>query len=147
MQDDPSQTRIEIVSRLIEGEYPKYEDVIPQSCATTATVKRSEFLNNVRAASIFTGKTNDVRVCIDPERRLVEFVARNAEVGESASEMQAEGAGTRTEIAFNWRFLSEGISHMKSEYIEIGVNGEDGPALIKPKKPEGYLYVVMPIKA
>lgn len=146
-KDDPAQTRIEIVSRLIEGEYPKYEDVIPQSYSTTMTVSRSEFLNNVKAASIFTGKTNDVLVALDPEKRAVEFSARNADVGESASEMRAEGTGVRAEIAFNWRFLSDGISQMKSDLIEIGVSGEDGPALIKPKKAEGYLYVVMPIKA
>lgn len=146
-EDDPSQTHIVIVSRLIEGEYPKYQDVIPTSFAVRAMVSKNELLNHLKAASIFAGKTNDVRVKADVEREGLEISARNADVGENISFLKANLKGDNNEAAFNWRFLIEGISQMKSESVELGMNGDEGPTLARPAKDEGFLYVVMPIKA
>ncbi|MBI2573958.1 MAG: DNA polymerase III subunit beta [Candidatus Wildermuthbacteria bacterium] len=146
-EDDPSQTHIVLVSRLIEGEYPKYQDVIPSSFAARAMVSKNEFLNHLKAASIFAGKTNDVRVKTDTEREGLELSARNADIGENVSFVKASVKGENNEAAFNWRFLAEGIAQIKSENVELAMNGDEGPTLVRPTKEEGYLYVVMPIKA
>ncbi|MBI1984931.1 MAG: DNA polymerase III subunit beta, partial [Candidatus Wildermuthbacteria bacterium] len=148
-EGQPQEPAIRLVSRLIEGEYPPYQDVIPAKHTTTALVNREELLNHIRAASLFSGRMSDVRVTVNPAQKQVELGAKSADIGENTSRIQGAVAGAKVSAAFNWRFLGEGISQMKSKDIELLFSGEEGPALLRPsqKEDEGFLYVVMPIKA
>jgi len=146
-QESPLKLQIQIVSRVIEGEYPHYEDVIPSSQKTSAVVPKADLLNHLRAAGIFAGKTQEVRLRADSHKKEITFSSENTEAGSHTSTLKGEIVGESVEVAFNWRFLSEGLLHMRGERVEFGINGEDGPALLKPVEQEGYLYVIMPIKA
>ncbi len=145
----PQEPQIRLVSRLIEGEYPPYQDVIPTSHSTTVIVDREEFLNHIKAASLFSGRMNDVHITVDPEKKQLEIGARSAEVGENVSILGAKVSGEKVSIAFNWKFLGDGISQIKSQDAELLFSGQEGPLLIKPgqKQEQEFLYVAMPIKA
>ena len=145
-QERPELPKIQLISRVIEGEYPHYQDVIPAKHETTVLVERAEFLNQLKAASLFTGKTSEVRLVFDEKEQAVEFSAKNLDTGEHTSSMKAKVEGARQEISFNWRFLVDGILHMEDDEIEVGITGQESPATLKPKAMEGYLYVAMPIK-
>ncbi len=147
LEGEPQEPKIQMVSRLIEGEYPRYQDVIPTATATCAIVDREVFLNHVKASSVFAGKTNDVHVIFDPAVKQLRLSSKSVDLGENISSFSGEVTGERTEISFNWRFLSDGLSQMKSEKVEFCATTEDGPAILKPLEGEGYVYVVMPIKA
>lgn len=139
---------IQLVSRLIEGEYPPYQDVIPAKHSTTAIFAKEELANHVRAASLFSGRMNDVQMTLDPTKKQLEISAKSAEVGENTSVMKGDISGAKVSAAFNWRFFSEGLAHIKSEEVKVLLSGEENPALLLPQdSQEGYLYVVMPIKA
>src|SRR3989344_5548607 len=77
----------------------------------------------------------------------VAFVYENKEAGSHRSALRAEVEGDSVEVAFNWRFLMEGLVQMRGERVEFALNGEYGAALLRPSEQEGYLYVLMPIKA
>lgn len=138
---------IHIVSRLIEGEFPAYREIIPSSFPTTITVSRQELLVQLRAASIFSGKTNEVRLSADPAGRKLEVRSKSAETGEHSSRISAAGEGEPAEGSFNWKFLLEGISSMQAEDVEIGLSGSEGPAVFRPKEGGGFLYVIMPLRS
>lgn len=142
-----NETKVQVVSRLIEGEYPQYQDVIPKRYASKATVERAELVSQLRAASIFSGKLNDVHVALQPKKKGLELSSRSPEAGEHSSFLSAEVTGDPVEISFNWRFLLDGLLQMKAKEVEIGFGGEEAPAVLKPSASEGYLYVVMPVKA
>lgn len=144
---EASLLHIQVVSRLIEGEYPNYQDVIPKEHKTKALFTKEEFVNHVKGASVFSGKSNEIVLSVDPAKKGVSFIAQNAEAGESKSFLAAEVTGEKVEIAFNWRFLLEGLVQMKAAQIEFDLSGEDGPALLRAGDHEGYVYVIMPIKA
>jgi DNA polymerase-3 subunit beta len=139
--------KIQLVSRIIEGEYPHYQDVIPLSCKTTVLLEKTEFVNQLKASSMFSGKTNEVRLVFAPKEQQVFLSAKNLDTGEHASSMKAKIEGVSQEISFNWRFLLDGILHIANEEIELGLTDQESPVLLKPKTEEGYLYVAMPIKA
>ena len=143
----PSPVHIQVVSRLIEGEYPHYEDIMPTNHKTKAAVPRAALADHVKVAGIFSGKTNEIRVLADPTKKGLFFSSQSNEAGENKSFLEGEVTGDKVEAAFNWRFLSEGIAQMKGENLEFGLNGEDGPALLQSGDQEGYVYVIMPIKA
>lgn len=145
--ENPSLLRIQMVSRLIEGEYPHYEDVIPSSQKTSIVLPRADFLNHLKGAGIFAGKTQEVRLLVDSQKKEIEFFSENAEAGSHRSMLKGEIAGESVEVAFNWRFLGDGLAQMHGASVEFGINGEDGPALLRPSEHEGYRYVIMPIKA
>lgn len=144
---DPSEPKIQLISRVIEGEYPPYQDVIPSDHTTKITLERNSFLNQVKAASIFSGKTDEVKLIIDPVKKGTDILSKSADLGENTSFLEGKVEGERVEVAFNWRFLSDGIAQMKSSRVELYLNGQEGPALLKTTDDSGYQYVVMPIKA
>jgi len=145
--ESPSRLRIQIVSRLIEGEYPHYEDIIPSTHKTQVSLAKNEFLNHLKAAGIFAGKTQEVRFRVDPQKKETTFLSESGETGSHQSTLKGDISGEPVEVAFNWRFLSEGLAQIHGERVDFGLNGEDGPALLRPAEQAGYLYVVMPIKA
>lgn len=138
---------LQIVSRLIEGDYPQYQDVIPQEFATKAQVPKQEFVAKLRAASVFSGKMQDVKIAVDTKRHGLEISSQSSELGEHSSFLPAQLTGPPLEISFNWRFLLEGLSNIKGEEVEMGFGGEDAPVLLRPLSKDQYLYVLMPVKA
>jgi len=146
-QDDPAQTHIEIVSRLIEGEYPDYQAIIPKEYQTKTVAEKADLLTHIKASSVFAGKMSEVRLLFDPARKGVEMTAQSAEAGENTSFLEAEVTGDKSEVSFNWRFVVDGLIQIKGQEIEVGVSSEAGPTSIKPTTEEGYQYVVMPVRS
>jgi len=144
--DDPSQPHIQMVSRLIEGEYPNYQEIIPSEYRVKAIVGKGELLNQIRTASIFAGKTGEAHLTLDPQKRGIEVGAVSPDVGEHRSLLRADVTGERSEASFNWRFIADGLLQIRGGEVELGISSEEGPATIKPIPEEGYLYVVMPVR-
>src|SRR3989344_907198 len=111
------------------------------------SLAKNEFLNHLKAAGIFAGKTQEVRFRVDPQKKETTFLSESGETGSHQSTLKGDIYGEPVEVAFNWRFLSEGLAQIHGERVDFGLNGEDGPALLRPAEQAGYLYVVMPIKA
>lgn len=141
-----SHPQIHFFSRLIDGEYPKYQEIIPKKYETQIIVDRNEFLNHIKIASFFSSRINEVKLKINPKKTGFDILSQNPETGNYHSFLPAKIKGKDTEVSFNHRFLIEGISHIKSSEIIFELNGESGPAVLKPVGDESFIYVVMPIK-
>lgn len=151
LMEETEHPKIQFVSKLIEGEYPKYEEIIPKTYKTEITLDREKFLNQIKAAGIFAGRINEVKMKFEPEKQEVEIFCENPELGSHQSILPAKIKGEKTEISFNYKFLLDGLLNMKSrEFIFLlskEKEGEEGPGILKPVDDESYLYVVMPIQA
>lgn len=137
----------QLVSRLIEGEYPNYKEIIPKKFTTQISCSRPELLNQIKSASLFSGKVNEVKIKTDPKKGEVEVSSQNPESGEYKSSLAAKIKGEAIEVSFNHRFLLDGLANIKSAEINLELNGASGPGVLKPVGDQSYLYVVMPIKA
>jgi DNA polymerase-3 subunit beta len=136
----------QIISRLIDGEYPKYQEIIPQKYETKATLFHSAFLNQIKTASLFSSKSNEIKIKPNLKKSGLEVFSENQEVGENQSFLKCELEGKETGASFNYRFLLEGINSIKSQKVVFEINGDEGPAVLRPVGDQSYLYVVMPIK-
>lgn len=145
--DEITQPRIQIFSRLIEGDYPDYQEIIPQKHSTQITVPRPTFLNHVKTAGLFCGKINEVKLKINPKQKTIEVFSQSPDLGENKSSFSGEVKGEAVEVSFNWRFLAEGLSNIKSQEVVFELSGAEGPAILKPIDDQSYFYVIMPIKA
>lgn len=144
---ETSHPQVQIVSRLIEGEYPNYKEIIPKEFKAQATLQKQEFLNQVKAASLFSGKINEVKIKIDPKTGAVEIFSQNPDLGQSRSRVKGKVKGSKVEVSFNHRFLIGGLSNIKSKEVVFEMNGEEGPGVLRPSGDDSFIYVVMPIKS
>jgi len=146
MKDIP-RPQMQIISRLIEGEYPNYEEIIPKKFKTHVVIKRDEFLNQIKAASLFSGKINEIKVKVSSQAKEIEIFAQSPGVGESRSSISAKIEGEEIEASFNYKFLSEGLLNIKSSEVVFDLSKEEGPCVLRPVGDTSYIYVVMPIKS
>ena len=143
--------RVQFISKLIEGEYPKYEEIIPKEYKTEAVLSRNEFLKQLKTAGIFAGRINEVKITFDAKSQDIKIFCQNPELGEHKSSLSAKIKGENAEISFNYKFLLDGLESIDGSEVLFALskdrNGEEGPAVVKPVEDETYLYVVMPIQA
>jgi len=143
---DMARPQIQITSRLIEGEYPNYQDIIPTAFKTNVIVKRDEFLNQIKTASLFSGKINEVKISIDKDKQEMEIFASSPDIGEHHSSIPIKAEGESMKISFNYKYLMDGLSHIKSSELMFNISKEEGPCILKPVGDSSYIYVAMPIK-
>ena len=148
ISDQTSQSQIKFISRLIDGKYPNYQEIIPKKYKTTVEVDRAEFLNQIKSASLFSGKINEVKMKINSENKEIKIFSHHPDLGEYEGSLKGSITGKDLSISFNHRFLIDGISGIKSDKIIFNLTDTDGPAALESIEPkEQYLYIIMPIKA
>ncbi len=134
-----------IVIRIIEGEFPDYNLVIPKRNKNKVTIDKNLLLNMLKRMSILSSsKYRSVRCKIEKEQ--IETITTNPELGESRETIPVKYKGEVIEIAFNPRYVIEAISAMKSEEVIMKLNDGQTPCIIKGEKDPGFLSVVMPMR-
>ena len=144
---DSNKPQLQITSRLIEGEYPNYQDIIPKKFTTKVILKRDEFLNQIKTASLFSGKINEVKITVNIENKELEIFSQSPDIGENKSSLLAKIEGEKLEVSFNYKFLIDGLNNIKSSEVIFELSEKEGPCVLKPVGDNSYLYVVMPIKS
>ncbi len=137
--------RVELMSRLIEGTYPNYSQVIPEQSNTTITVSAKKLLERTRGVAIFARDSANV-VRIKTEAGEIAISANTSEVGSSEASVSAEIDGADIQIAFNSRYLLDVLALVASEKVSMGFNGPLSPGVVKPAGRDDYTYVIMPVR-
>ena len=146
IDEETSHSRVQILSRLIEGEYPKYQEIIPKKYKTQVIVKKDDFQNQLKQAGLFGGKISEVKLVVQSKDNQLKIYSESPEVGKNESYLPVKIKGEPIEVSFNYRFLISGLQNIKSSEVIFELNGEDGPGVLKPVGDESYIYVSMPIK-
>ena len=140
-------SQFQLTSRLIEGDYPNYQEIIPKEYKTQIILSKNEFLNRIKIASLFSGKISEVKIKTDSQQGGIEIFSQSPELGENKSFLTGKINGENTAVSFNFKFLLDGISNIKSQELIFELNGDNGPAILKPVGSTDYIYVIMPIKS
>jgi len=137
----------ELISRLVEGLYPDYGQIIPQNKETTISINRAEMIRAIKAASIFSKSgSNDINLDFPLGKNQVMISSTSAQSGDNMTELDAIVNGADNGIVVNYRYLLDGVNAIDSENIKIEITNSNTPCVIKGEKDEDYLYIVMPIK-
>jgi DNA polymerase-3 subunit beta len=151
MQDD-QQVRIEtaeteLIARLIEGEYPDYQKLIPTEFAVEATVAKPEIVSITKVSSLFArASAGSVILRTNQEKQTIEVQSVASQIGENT----ASAAATVTadgEITLNARFLLDAINALEGESVHIGFNEKLQPVAITSPEHTDYVHIVMPLKS
>lgn len=135
----------QLSSRLIEGQFPVWEKIVPQKFENRTVVDRVQALKAVKLASIFA-KDNANIVKFETKQNSLMIASEAKELGAQQTEIEAQVEGSQIVIAFNARYLLEALSAMTKAQVAIEFSGNLSPALVKPIGEEGLEYVIMPIR-
>jgi DNA polymerase-3 subunit beta len=141
---------IELISQLVQGTFPKYAQLIPQSHNTRSVVDVSQFLRAARTASIFARDGSGiVRLVATPGGDLspgkLTISARSEEIGDDVGEIDAVVEGEEAKVAFNSRYLIDVLSVLREEQVALETTSPSSPGLVRPVGTDNYIHVVMPM--
>ena len=135
---------INLISRQIEGNYPAYKEIIPKEYKTRIIVDKDFLTKQIKLAGLFAGKINEIKIKNDDKN--LEILSQDLELGENSSILEAKIEGEPVEISFNYKFILDGVSRVKTKNAILELQGASGAGVIKAEEGTDYIYVVMPIK-
>ena len=136
---------VEISSRLIEGNYPNYAQVIPGESATTVDVPAASLLHETRTAAVLAKDAANV-VRLATREGTLTLITQTAEVGDDEAPMPADVKGDDVQIAFNAKYVLDALGVVDTERVQLGFNGPLSPGVIRPVGRDDYIYIVMPVR-
>ena len=135
----------EVTSRLIDGTYPNYAQVIPKKSSTTVSASTAELTQTVRAVALFArDSANVIRIRASADGLVLS--ATTNEVGDSKADVDAEVEGSEIQIAFNAKYVVDALAVASTAKVEMQFDGPLSPGLIRPAGSDDYLYVIMPVR-
>ena len=141
---------IELVTQLVQGSFPDYAQLIPQSYNTRMIVNIADFLRATKTASIFArGGSGIVRLMITPGSGQtpgkLTVAARSEEIGDDVGEIDATLEGEEAKIAFNGKYLIDVLSVLQEAQVALETTDSSSPGLIRPVGTDNYLHILMPM--
>lgn len=133
-----------ITTRLIEGQYPPYRNLIPPQLPNKLSVNRSAFLDALRRVRLLAKDATPVRLKMSAES--FELVAITQDVGQANEDVEAGYEGTEMTVAFNPEFLIAGVDSAEGEIVTLETIDNLKPALIRSTEKKDYLYLLMPVR-
>lgn len=145
--EEPSDPRAQFLSRLLEGDFPSYQEIVPKSYDTNVSFAKERFIGLLKTASVMSPKTNEIILRISPKKKGIEIESKSLDKGEYHSFLGADCKGEELEIHCNWRFLLGGLVPMESTEIFGGFQKNEKPIIFRPQNDASYLYIVMPMRS
>lgn len=131
------------ISRLVEGSYPNYKQVIPEGLEQKITLNKEEFLSAVKRSTLVANdRSNSIKLNFIPQRLIIS--ANTPDVGESRESINIPYEGKEIEIAFNPNFIIDALRNLEDQDVLIEVTDGANPGIIRTGP--GFLYVIMPMR-
>ncbi len=137
---------VELMSRLIEGNFPDYERILPKEVKSELTLSNEAFTLALKKLSVIVRENNN-NVKVRAEEGKLLIFSDETQVGQGACEVPATGMkGDAIETALNVQYLLDVLSHLKGENVHFGLNDGLSPVMVTPAQSSGYLHIIMPLK-
>lgn len=136
----------EMTSRLVDGKYPDYSQIIPSKFKTTAILPADVLVKKIRAAGLFTTTgVNGVSFDFNKKNNTLSVSSTSTQTGEHNSEVDADIAGEENSILLNHKYVLDGLQQMNNDVV-FNVNSSDSPCLLQEKNQNDFIYIIMPIR-
>lgn len=133
-----------LFSRLIEGNFPDYEQVIPKEFETVVDIEKQELINHIKLIGLLSGKDN--KITVKAKNKKLDLYSASGDQGENNASLSCEIEGKENEVSFNYHYLIDGLLNInQGSNILLKLNSTSA-GMIKAKNKDDYFYLVMPIK-
>lgn len=138
----------EVISRLVDGNFPDYRQLIPEKSDVTATMNKTEFGRVTKIAGLFARESGgSITITVDSDLKSVSLHSIASEMGENTSELDADITGNG-QVTLNSRYLTEALNALDADTISFSFSGKLSPIILKSiEKDTNYYHVIMPLKS
>ncbi len=140
-----SHDEIYITSRVIDGAFPDYKQIIPKEIKTEVIVLKQDFISSLRISNIFADKFSQVVFQISAKDKSFKITTKNSDVGENVNNIDAVIKGEDITISFNYKYIIDCFQSIDSDSISLSFSDTNKPMVIRAVSDKGFLYLVMPM--
>jgi DNA polymerase-3 subunit beta len=136
---------VRFISRVVDANFPDYKTIIPKQATTEATLLKSDLIDMLRKARVFSGADQHVGLHVYPKKKIFSATARSAEVGEMSDTLEAAVSGEDLDINFHIGYLSECLPSIDSDSVTLSFAGVGRPLILRGVGDASFMYLVMPL--
>lgn len=136
---------IYITSRVIDGVFPDYKQIIPKDLKTEVVVLKQDFISSLRISNIFSDKFSQVTFHIKPKEKTFKIVTKNTDIGENENSIDAVIKGDELSISFNYKYIIDCFQSIDSDSVSLSFSDTNKPMVIRGVGDKSFLYLVMPM--
>jgi DNA polymerase-3 subunit beta len=140
-----SSDNIYLTSRIIDGVFPDYRQILPKENKTEAIVLKQDLLNALKISNIFSDKFNQLNLSIKPKDKIFELSSQNNDIGENKTFLDAALAGEDIELAFNYKYFLDCFQSINSDSLSIKFNQSSKPIVVSGVSDNSFTYLIMPM--
>lgn len=134
-----------LTSRLINGSFPDYRQIVPKEHKTRAVVIKKDFIEAIRLSNVFSDKFNQIKLIIDPKAKKLEVYAINKDVGENKTIIEGALEGQAVEMNLNYKYILDCFQSINEDSVVLEMNETNRPMVIKGNGDKSFLYLIMPM--
>lgn len=134
-----------VVSRLVDGTFPDYQQIIPKERRTEATVLKQDLINAFKKVVVFSDRFNHVNFRVRPSKKEFTIGAENSDVGETTETLNAALSGEDLEINFNHKYITDSFQAFSGDSVALSFVGLSKPMIMRGVSDSTFLYLVMPL--
>ena len=136
---------IRFVSRVVDGTFPNYKEIIPKKTTTEATILKSDLAEMLKKARVFSGNDQHVGLHVYPKKKLFTATARSADIGEMSDSIDAALSGEDLDINFHIGYLADCLPVIAADSVALSFSGAGKPLIIRGVSDPSFTYLVMPL--
>ncbi|MEJ0001719.1 MAG: DNA polymerase III subunit beta [bacterium] len=136
---------IYLTSRVIDGVFPDYRQIIPKESSTEAVLLKQDLLNALKLSNIFSDKFNQINLIVKPKEKVFELSSENNDVGENKTHVDASLEGEDVELAFNYKYFLDCFQSITTDSVLIKLDQGGKPMVISGVSENSFIYLIMPM--
>ncbi len=140
-----SANNIYLTSRIIDGIFPDYRQIIPKESKTEVIILKQDLLNALKLSNIFSDKFNQVNLSIKPKEKIFEFSSENNDIGENKTYLDASLEGEEVELSFNYKYFIDCLQSINTDSVFIKFNQASKPMVVGGVSDNSFTYLIMPM--
>lgn len=134
-----------MTSRIIDGVFPDYKQIMPKGYETEVIVLKQDLLNALRLSNVFSDKFNQITLIANPNEKTLAIKSKNTDVGENETNVLASLKGEPVEINLNYKYFLDCFTSINQDSMVIHFNGVNKPMIVRGLSDNSFTYLVMPI--
>lgn len=134
-----------ITSRVVDGTFPDYKQIIPKNPTTTAIILKQDFLSALKVSNVLSDNFNQITISVNPSKKECILESKNNDIGENSTSIAAALTGVDVTLNFNYKYILDSFQSVNSDSISLEFYGVNKPMNLKGIGDSTFLYVVMPM--
>ena len=140
-----STDNVYLTSRIIDGVFPDYRQIIPKEFSAEAVVLKQDLLNALKLSNIFSDKFNQINLLVNAKEKVFELSSQNNDIGENKTYLDAAIKGENVSIGFNYKYFLDSFQSLNTDSISIKLNQSSNPMVITGASDNSFTYLIMPM--